>query len=98
MQATQFTVDAAEIAKFEAWRQNGGIQTGNLNRCICSILAGWITSSPKSAPNSGETGQTLCHFQACDLDIGCGGGLLREPMARLGADVVALMQQRVIFR
>ena len=66
MQATQFTVDAAEIAKFEAmaaewWDPNGKFKPLHmLNPCRL------ITSSPKSAPNSGETGQTLCHFQACE--------------------------------
>ena len=31
------------------------------------------------------------------LDIGCGGGLLSEPLARLGADVVGSMRPKKIL-
>lgn len=89
MQAPQTTVDPAEIAKFEAmaaewWDVNGKFKPLHmLNPCrldyITSQIAGEFDRDLKSAEPF--TGLRI-------LDIGCGGGLLAEPMARLGADVV----------
>lgn len=89
MQAPQTTVDPAEIAKFEAmaaewWDINGKFKPLHmLNPCrldyITSQVAAEYDRNLKSpAPFKGLR----------ILDIGCGGGLLAEPMARLGADVV----------
>jgi len=91
MQATQFTVDAAEIAKFEAmaaewWDPNGKFKPLHmLNPCrldyiIAQICAEFGRNRTDALPFSGLR----------ILDIGCGGGLLCEPMARLGADVVGV--------
>lgn len=89
MQAPQTTVDPAEIAKFEAmaaewWDVNGKFKPLHmLNPCrldyITSQIAGEFDRDLKSAEPF--TGLRI-------LDIGCGGGLLAEPMARLGAEVV----------
>ncbi|WP_223421812.1 bifunctional 2-polyprenyl-6-hydroxyphenol methylase/3-demethylubiquinol 3-O-methyltransferase UbiG [Tateyamaria pelophila] len=89
MQTHQTTVDPSEIAKFEAmaaewWDPNGKFKPLHmLNPCrldyITSQIAAEFDRDLKSAaPFSGLR----------ILDIGCGGGLLAEPMARLGADVV----------
>ncbi|WP_295311353.1 bifunctional 2-polyprenyl-6-hydroxyphenol methylase/3-demethylubiquinol 3-O-methyltransferase UbiG [Roseobacter sp.] len=89
MQAPQSTVDAGEIAKFEAmaaewWDENGKFKPLHmLNPCrldyITQQIAGEFDRDLKTAkPFAGLR----------ILDIGCGGGLLAEPMARLGADVV----------
>lgn len=89
MQAPQTTVDPSEIAKFEAmaaewWDENGKFKPLHmLNPCrldyITSQIAGEFDRDLKAtSPFSGLR----------ILDIGCGGGLLAEPMARLGADVV----------
>ncbi|MFT6676620.1 MAG: 2-polyprenyl-6-hydroxyphenyl methylase/3-demethylubiquinone-9 3-methyltransferase [Sulfitobacter sp.] len=89
MQTPQTTVDPSEIAKFEAmaaewWDLNGKFKPLHmLNPCrldyITSQIAGEFDRDLKSpAPFKGLR----------ILDIGCGGGLLAEPMARLGADVV----------
>lgn len=89
MQTAQSTVDAGEIAKFEAmaaewWDLNGKFKPLHmLNPCrldyITNQIAGEFDCDLKSdAPFKGLR----------ILDIGCGGGLLAEPMARLGADVV----------
>jgi 2-polyprenyl-6-hydroxyphenyl methylase/3-demethylubiquinone-9 3-methyltransferase len=89
MQTAQTTVDPAEIAKFEAmaaewWDLNGKFKPLHmLNPCrldyITSQIAGEFDRDLKSElPFKGLR----------ILDIGCGGGLLAEPMARLGADVV----------
>ncbi len=88
MQATQ-TVDPGEVAKFEAmaaewWNPEGKFKPLHmLNPC----RLGYITSQIAA-----EFGRDLAGPLPLKglriLDIGCGGGLLSEPMARLGADVV----------
>lgn len=89
MQAHPNTVDPSEIAKFEAmaaewWDPHGKFKPLHmLNPCrldyITQQIAGEFDRDLK-ARNPFE-GLRL-------LDIGCGGGLLSEPMARLGAEVV----------
>ncbi|WP_281995591.1 bifunctional 2-polyprenyl-6-hydroxyphenol methylase/3-demethylubiquinol 3-O-methyltransferase UbiG [Ruegeria faecimaris] len=89
MQAHPNTVDPSEIAKFEAmaaewWDPHGKFKPLHmLNPCrldyITQQIAGEFDRDLK-APRPFE-GLRL-------LDIGCGGGLLSEPMARLGAEVV----------
>ncbi len=89
MQAPQSTVDPSEIAKFEAmaaewWDPNGKFKPLHmLNPCRLDYITQQI---------AGEFGRDLTQpepFRGLRLlDIGCGGGLLSEPMARLGAEVV----------
>lgn len=89
MQAPETTVDPAEVAKFEAmaaewWDENGKFKPLHmLNPCRLDYLTRQI---------AGEFDRDLTKPQPFDglriIDIGCGGGLLSEPMARLGADVV----------
>ncbi|WP_417726904.1 bifunctional 2-polyprenyl-6-hydroxyphenol methylase/3-demethylubiquinol 3-O-methyltransferase UbiG [Roseovarius sp.] len=89
MQAAQSTIDPTEVAKFEAmaaewWDPNGKFKPLHmLNPCrldyITSQIAAEFDRNLKS--NTPFTGLRI-------LDIGCGGGLLSEPMARLGATVV----------
>ncbi|MEP5731686.1 MAG: bifunctional 2-polyprenyl-6-hydroxyphenol methylase/3-demethylubiquinol 3-O-methyltransferase UbiG [Sulfitobacter sp.] len=89
MQTAQTTVDEGEIAKFEAmaaewWDLNGKFKPLHmLNPCRLDYITGQI---------AGEFDRNLASdapFKGLRiLDIGCGGGLLAEPMARLGADVV----------
>ena len=83
------TVDPAEVAKFEAmaaewWDAQGKFKPLHLmNPCRLDYITRQIAadfSRDLSAPNP-FAGLRI-------LDIGCGGGLLSEPMARLGADVV----------
>ncbi|MFV1462415.1 bifunctional 2-polyprenyl-6-hydroxyphenol methylase/3-demethylubiquinol 3-O-methyltransferase UbiG [Phaeobacter sp. JH20_02] len=89
MQAPQSTVDPSEIAKFEAMAAEWWDPTGKfkplhmLNPCRLDYITRQIAGEfdrnlSDQAPFSGLR----------ILDIGCGGGLLSEPMARLGADVV----------
>jgi 2-polyprenyl-6-hydroxyphenyl methylase/3-demethylubiquinone-9 3-methyltransferase len=91
MQATQFTVDAAEIAKFEAmaaewWDPNGKFKPLHmLNPCRLDYIIAQICTE------FGRNRTDALPFSGLRiLDIGCGGGLLCEPMARLGADVVGV--------
>ena len=89
MQAPLSTVDPAEVAKFEAmaaewWDENGKFKPLHmLNPCRLDYITQQI---------AGEFDRDLSKPEAFNglriLDIGCGGGLLSEPMARLGGDVV----------
>lgn len=87
--AAQGTVDAAEVAKFEAmsaewWDPNGKFKPlHNMNPCRLDYITRQI------AAEFGRDLTTHAPFAGLRLlDIGCGGGLLSEPMARLGATVV----------
>ena len=83
------TVDPAEIAKFEAmadewWDPEGKFKPLHmLNPCRLEYIVSQIGA---------QFGRDTSKLRAFDglriLDIGCGGGLLCEPMARLGATVV----------
>jgi 2-polyprenyl-6-hydroxyphenyl methylase/3-demethylubiquinone-9 3-methyltransferase len=85
----QSTIDTAEVAKFEAmaaewWDANGKFKPlHQMNPCRLDYITRQIAAEygrdlTKPTP---FTGLRI-------LDIGCGGGLLSEPMARLGATVV----------
>ena len=89
MQATTDTVDPAEVAKFEAmaaewWDVNGKFKPLHMmNPCRLDYINGQI-----AGVFGRELGTVRPYKGLHILDIGCGGGLLSEPMARLGADVV----------
>lgn len=83
------TIDPDEVAKFQAmadewWDPNGKFRPLHLmNPCrldyiTTQIAAEFDRDTTKPQPFAGLR----------VLDIGCGGGLLSEPMARLGAEVV----------
>ena len=85
------TIDAAEIEKFQAmaaewWDPNGKFKPLHmLNPCRLDYITTQIAAEfgrdlSRDAPFAGLR----------ILDIGCGGGLLAEPMARLGAEVVGV--------
>ena len=85
------TVDPAEVAKFEAmaaewWDLEGKFKPLHmLNPCRLDYITQQIAA---------EYGRDLNGPKPFDglriLDIGCGGGLLCEPMARLGATIVGV--------
>lgn len=85
------TVDPAEVAKFEAmadewWNPNGKFKPLHmLNPCRLDYIVAQIAAEFDRAPG-GEVPFKGLRI----LDIGCGGGLLSEPMARLGATVVGI--------
>ena len=89
MQAAQTTIDPAEVAKFEAmaaewWDPNGKFKPLHmLNPCRLD----YITAQIAAEFDRDLTGEAPFAGLRI-LDIGCGGGLLSEPMARLGAEVV----------
>ncbi len=83
------SVDTEEVAKFENmaeewWDPHGKFRPLHmLNPCRLDYITAQI---------SAEFGRDLVQARPFEglriLDIGCGGGLLSEPMARLGAEVV----------
>ncbi len=85
------TVDPSEIAKFEAmaaewWDPNGKFKPLHmLNPCRLDYITTQIAEEFDRDLGTERPFEGL-HI----LDIGCGGGLLCEPMARLGATVVGV--------
>lgn len=86
---TVSTIDPGEVAKFEAMAAEWWDPTGKfkplhmLNPCRLGYITTQIAAEfdrDLTAPHP-FAGLRL-------LDIGCGGGLLSEPMARLGAEVI----------
>ena len=83
------TIDPIEVAKFEAmaaewWDPNGKFKPLHmLNPCRLDYICAQI-----AAEFDRDLAAALPFKGLRLLDIGCGGGLLSEPMARLGADVV----------
>lgn len=86
---TSPSIDPSEVAKFEAmaaewWDPAGKFKPLHmLNPCRLEYITTQVAAQfgrDRSEPRP-FTGLRV-------LDIGCGGGLLSEPMARLGADVV----------
>lgn len=89
MPAEPDTVDAAEVAKFEAmaaewWDPQGKFKPLHM---MNPVRLDYITAQI-AAEFDRDLVQRRPFAGLRILDIGCGGGLLCEPMARLGADVV----------
>jgi 2-polyprenyl-6-hydroxyphenyl methylase/3-demethylubiquinone-9 3-methyltransferase len=91
MQSQTNTINPAEIAKFEAmaaewWDLNGKFKPLHmLNPCRLDYITTQI-----AAEFARDLDAPLPFAGLRILDIGCGGGLLCEPMARLGAMVVGV--------
>ncbi len=85
------SLDPSEVAKFSAlaaewWNPDG--KFGILHR-FNPVRIAWIREQTTAL--LGREPVSLKPFEGLRfLDIGCGGGLLSEPMARLGASVVAV--------
>jgi len=88
--AEENTVDPSEILKFsemskEWWNPDGPLKTlHHINSTRISYIKRMITQERPST-------EPLRPFQGLRmLDLGCGAGVLSEPLARLGANVVAI--------
>src|SRR6056297_1498357 len=98
MQAAQTTIDPSEVAKFEAmaaewWDPNGKFKPLHmLNPCRLDYITSQI-----AAEFDRDLGMESPFAGLRILDIGCGGGLLSEPMARLGARLSAPTPPRATF-
>ena len=86
---TSVSVEPSEVAKFEAmaaewWDPHGKFKPLHM---MNPVRLDYVTRQIASEYERDLS--TTLPFQGLRiLDIGCGGGLLCEPMARLGADVV----------
>ena len=88
---TETTIDPAEVAKFEAmaagwWDPRGKLRPlHQLNPVRIAYIRDHVLRQ------FGRDGRMRRPFEGLSvLDIGCGGGLLSEPMARLGAAVTGI--------
>jgi 2-polyprenyl-6-hydroxyphenyl methylase/3-demethylubiquinone-9 3-methyltransferase len=88
---TRSTIDAAEVAKFErsaaAWWDPTGeaAPLHRLNPCRLDYIAAQLSAQFGRDPRAPEP---LAGLRL--IDVGCGGGLVAEPMARLGAAVTGV--------
>lgn len=94
--ATAETVDEAEVARFSAmaaewWDPEGKFRP--LHKFSPVRLAFIRDAAAAHFSRDAESLDSLKGLRL--LDIGCGGGLLCEPMARLGAEVVGADPSRV---
>jgi 2-polyprenyl-6-hydroxyphenyl methylase/3-demethylubiquinone-9 3-methyltransferase len=85
------SVDPEEVAKFSAlaqdwWDPAGGLRPlHRLNPTRLAFIRDRVAAHAGRAPLAERPLRDLSM-----LDIGCGGGLLSEPLARLGAEVVGI--------
>ena len=91
---TATNVDPSEVDKFnklahEWWDKTGAFATLHeinplrLNWITNSVERGYQSNDEDKAADSGLSGKKI-------LDVGCGGGILSESMARRGADVTGV--------
>lgn len=89
--AIEASVDPTEISKFEAmaaewWNPEGKFKPLHmLNPCRIDYIMAQVAEEFDRELNQSRPFEGLSI-----LDIGCGGGLLSEPMARLGATVMGV--------
>jgi 2-polyprenyl-6-hydroxyphenyl methylase/3-demethylubiquinone-9 3-methyltransferase len=85
------TINPEEIAKFAAMAEEWWDPTGKFKPLhkFNPVRLGYIRD--KAIAHFGRDGTKRRPFEGLRiLDIGCGGGLLSEPMARLGANVTGV--------
>ncbi|MGS4990807.1 bifunctional 2-polyprenyl-6-hydroxyphenol methylase/3-demethylubiquinol 3-O-methyltransferase UbiG [Roseibium sp. RP-7] len=88
-QETRSTIDSEEVARFSAMAEEWWDPTGKFKPLhkFSPVRLGYIKEHV--CRHFDRNPKTTDAFKGLRcLDIGCGGGLLSEPMARLGADMV----------
>ncbi|XP_041964255.1 ubiquinone biosynthesis O-methyltransferase, mitochondrial [Alosa sapidissima] len=89
-QVSHTTLDPGEVKKFQSladkwWNQQG--EFGALHS-MNDLRVPFIRDNLLSIHGSRRLGSPLAGLRI--LDVGCGGGLLTEPLGRLGADVLGI--------
>src|SRR5688572_27274386 len=90
-EAKRTTIDQAEVERFSAlaaewWNPSGKFRPlHKFNPVRLAYIRDQVTARFGRDPHAAKPFEGLRI-----LDIGCGGGLLCEPMARLGAEVVGV--------
>ncbi len=92
MQAAAASIDPEDVARFEAlgadwWDENGAMAP--LHR-INPIRLAWLRDAMLRHFKISADGGAPPLEGLSVLDIGCGAGLLSEPLSRMGADVLGL--------
>jgi len=91
MKATGVTVDPAEVARFAAQAANWWDPAGSFRPLHRLNPARLQLIREELVALFGRDSRSLHPFDGLALaDIGCGGGLIAEPMARLGCAVTAI--------
>ena len=88
---TKTTVDDAEVARFSAMADDWWDPTGKFRPLhkFSPVRLGYIKEHVSAHYGRKPTDTQALKGLRC-LDIGCGGGLLSEPMSRLGAAMVGV--------
>ena len=94
--ATDPSVDLAEVERFAAlaerwWDRHGAFRALHaLNPVRIAYVRDALVADalPDARADAGAALKPLAGLRL--LDVGCGGGLMAEPLCRLGADVVAI--------
>lgn len=88
--ATTATVDPAELGKFQALAERWWDPTGPLRplHLMNPVRIDWLLGQARAHLSTAPGRRPLADLAV--LDVGCGGGLLAEPLARLGARVTAI--------
>jgi 2-polyprenyl-6-hydroxyphenyl methylase / 3-demethylubiquinone-9 3-methyltransferase len=86
------SVDPEDVARFEAIGDDWWDPAGSMRALheINPLRIGWLRDVMIRHFKSARRGAELPLEGLAVLDIGCGAGLLAEPLARLGADVVGV--------
>jgi 2-polyprenyl-6-hydroxyphenyl methylase/3-demethylubiquinone-9 3-methyltransferase len=93
----QTTIDAADISQFDRqaghwWDPNGPMKPLHLFTPV--RLDYILTAARRAGLTAGPANNLLPLDGRTCLDVGCGGGLLAEPLCRLGADMTAIDASR----
>ncbi|MCO4055664.1 MAG: bifunctional 2-polyprenyl-6-hydroxyphenol methylase/3-demethylubiquinol 3-O-methyltransferase UbiG [Bosea sp.] len=90
-QAAQGTIDAGEVERFDALAERWWDPEGPMKPLHGMNPVRLRFIREQALAHFGRDGRCVSPFEGLDLvDVGCGGGLLSEPMARLGARVTGL--------
>jgi 2-polyprenyl-6-hydroxyphenyl methylase/3-demethylubiquinone-9 3-methyltransferase len=86
------SVDSADVARFEALGEDWWDPAGSMRPLhqINPLRIAWLRDLIVKRLKASDCDDDLPLAGLSLLDIGCGAGLLAEPMARLGADVTGL--------